>query len=613
MLGRIRIALKILVPAWGQSLVLVIAIAVAIGVQWRVADATRKVAAVSAEAIEASEVRALSRAVQRDALKLTLEAWSDSKAALDQSIQTRGGELLGRARKLAGMVAQDGGGLSQDFVGLQETVVKEIDGVRSAALAARLPEAREQFLKQVEPAEKAASKQTDAFIESCEAKALALAAEAVAIQAAGETMVFGVGLIALVLGFGASTLIAFRGIIVPMRGVMASMAHVSQGDHASPIAGLGRGDEIGDIAQAVAGIRDAAVENARLEGEATQQRALAEAERGRNATAQREAIEQERAIVNGSIGVALTRLAAKELTYRMSQDIPDAYRKLQSDFNVAIGELEAAMRNVTEKTTGISSGAAEISTASTDLSQRTERQASTLEETAAALEQVTVTVKKAALGAKQASDVVGQTRGHAEKSGEIVRRAVEAIGKIEKSSGEIGQIIGVIDEIAFQTNLLALNAGVEAARAGEAGRGFAVVASEVRALAQRSADAARDIKALIATSNREVAGGVQLVTETGQSLAHIIAQVMEINAAVADIASSSHEQASALQQINTAVNQMDKTTQQNAAMAEQSTAASASLVTQTGDLADLVAQFRVGRAGDEPMRREVRRPARAVG
>jgi methyl-accepting chemotaxis protein len=216
-----------------------------------------------------------------------------------------------------------------------------------------------------------------------------------------------------------------------------------------------------------------------------------------------------------------------------------------------------------------------------------------LEETAAALDEITATVRKTAQGAAQARDVVGQAQADTERSGQVVRDAVGAMSAIEGSARQIGNIIGVIDEIAFQTNLLALNAGVEAARAGDAGRGFAVVASEVRALAQRSAEAAKEIKALISASSQEVGRGVGLVGETGQALMTIMVQIREINGVVREIASSAAEQATGLHEVNTAVNQMDQVTQQNAAMVEQSTAASHKLLSDSNVLMDLVSRFKL--------------------
>ncbi|MBI1197565.1 MAG: chemotaxis protein, partial [Phenylobacterium sp.] len=218
----------------------------------------------------------------------------------------------------------------------------------------------------------------------------------------------------------------------------------------------------------------------------------------------------------------------------------------------------------------------------------------------AALDEITATVKRSAEGAKEASNVASGARDQAERSGEVVREAVAAMGDIQASSGKISNIIGVIDEIAFQTNLLALNAGVEAARAGEAGKGFAVVAQEVRALAQRSAEAAKEIKTLISSSGTQVDRGVKLVTDTGKALEAIVERVASIDGLVSEIARAASEQATGLAEVNTAVNQMDQVTQQNAAMVEEATAASAQLKREAVELADLVAKFDVGGAAVQP-------------
>ena len=335
----------------------------------------------------------------------------------------------------------------------------------------------------------------------------------------------------------------------------------------------------------------------------------------KDAEDKRIATEQAASLAVTRIGEGLANLSAKKLDFRLDAEFPETFRKLQVDFNAAIEQLSGAMRSVVESADAIASGSGEIATASDDLSHRTEQQAASLEEAAAALDQITATVGKAAEGAKHAREIVLEARRDAERSSDVVRKAVDAMGRIERSSAEIGKIIGVIDEIAFQTNLLALNAGVEAARAGEAGRGFAVVASEVRALAQRSAEAAKEIKGLVNTSNTEVESGVKLVAETGQTLSRIVAKVAEIDTVVGDIANSSQEQSSGLHEINIAINQLDQSTQQNAAMAEQATAASRSLTNETAQLASMINEFRTGKAtgaapGTERPRQDLRQELR---
>lgn len=299
----------------------------------------------------------------------------------------------------------------------------------------------------------------------------------------------------------------------------------------------------------------------------------------------------------------LTRLSENDLTYRIEAKLDPAFEKLPQRFNVSIAKMQTTMQQLLDSTNTIRLGTEEISTASGDLSRRTEQQAASLEETAAALDEITATVKKTAEGSTQARTAVESAKHDAEQAGLVMREAITAMATIASSSTEISQIIGVIDEIAFQTNLLALNAGVEAARAGEAGRGFAVVASEVRALAQRSAEAAKEIKGLISASGTQVSQGVKLVGETGQALTRIVHQVGDVAQIVSDMAGSAREQATALQEVNTAINQMDQMTQQNAAMVEQSTAASQSLRQETSALASFVGQFRMSTDGTLPSNR----------
>jgi methyl-accepting chemotaxis protein len=394
--------------------------------------------------------------------------------------------------------------------------------------------------------------------------------------------------------------------LAELRGVMEKLA---KGDNDTHVPFTGRKDDIGEMALAVDAFRQAALEKGRLEAEA-ESSSHRTVERLAAIEAAHKAAAQDQTLVVASMAAALRALAHGDLTERISQTFTGEYAQLKADFNAALEQLEAAMLSVAGSVEAIQSGTREISSASDDLSRRTEQQAASLEETAAALDEITATVKKSAEGANHARDVVAAADGDAKKSAVVVREAVQAMDAIAKSAQQITQIIGVIDEIAFQTNLLALNAGVEAARAGDAGRGFAVVASEVRALAQRSADAAKEIKGLISTSTTQVDQGVKLVAETGKSLERIMAQVTDINEVVGAIAAGAKEQATALEEVNSAINQMDQATQQNAAMVEQSTAASHSLSQETGQLSGLIGQFRVGGAsGDQAMRRQLQRAA----
>ncbi len=425
-------------------------------------------------------------------------------------------------------------------------------------------------------------------------------------------LIGGVVLTALVLA--GLSLAANRIVAKPLGRLTRNVAQLRDGQYDTAVDGVSGKDEVGEIARALDAFRHdlAGGQTARREQE--QMRAQAESERRRNEEGQQRAA-AEQAVVVEALEAALSRLSDGDLTARVEAAFAPEYEKLKVDFNAAMGKLQTAMSGVVANTAAITSGAQEISQAADDLSRRTEQQAASLEETAAALDQITATVRKTAAGAEHASTVVSQARSDARESGLIVGDAVGAMSEIERSSNQIGQIIGVIDEIAFQTNLLALNAGVEAARAGDAGRGFAVVASEVRALAQRSAEAAKEIKDLISASTAQVAGGVELVGRTGEALQRIVTQVAEITQIVDEIAASSKEQATGLHEVNTAVNQMDQVTQQNAAMVEQSTAASHALAREAADLARLMGQFRTGgpEAGVSGARAQQARLAQALG
>jgi methyl-accepting chemotaxis protein len=299
--------------------------------------------------------------------------------------------------------------------------------------------------------------------------------------------------------------------------------------------------------------------------------------------------------VVAAMGAAMRALAAGDLTHRLGDNIPAEYSQLRLDFNTALERLSGTLASMQSSSRAISGSVEEIAAAADDMSRRTEAQAANLEQTTAALGELTEAVKRTADGAAQVNVAVGAANTEAESSRSVVGEAGAAMGKIESSSREIGNIIGLIDEIAFQTNLLALNAGVEAARAGDAGRGFAVVASEVRALAQRSAEAAKAIKSLISASSAQVAQGVELVRRTGQSLDGIGTNVGQIKGLVSGIAGSARTQSNGLAQVNEAMTQMSQAVQQNAAMVEETTASMHSLRGEIGDLNRALAAFKITR------------------
>ncbi len=427
-------------------------------------------------------------------------------------------------------------------------------------------------------------------------------------------------LFAVAIALGAALLSLLR-VTRPITEITASMQALAAGNNQITIPYAGRTDEIGDMAAAVAVFRDNALERVRLEEQTEANRSMSERERMANEERKaREASEVSFAVE--SLARGLTSLSNGDMTVRLDQQFADQLDQLRVNFNESVGKLQTTLRSVGDNARMIDAGANEIRSAADDLSKRTEQQAASVEQTAAALEEVTTAVKDSAVRADEAGKLVDQTRVGAERSGAVVRQAVAAMEAIEQSSAEIGNIIGVIDDIAFQTNLLALNAGVEAARAGEAGKGFAVVAQEVRELAQRSANAAREIKALITKSGEKVRDGVTLVGETGKALETIVSEVQRINTNVGSIVVSAREQSTGLSEISTSVHHMDQGTQQNAAMVEQTTAASHSLATQAAALTGLLAQFNLGEstraAGTAPRAatvgsRPAVSPARALG
>ncbi len=391
---------------------------------------------------------------------------------------------------------------------------------------------------------------------------------------------------------GFAAYVTRQSISKPITVIADRLEKLSLGDTTIDFPGADRKDEVGVISRTAVRFRDQLAETELLR--ANQDKAAAEeAERTALNAQERARAAEEQASVVRQLGHGLKRLAEGDLTVHLDEGFTDAYIQIRDDFNEAIDRLKEVIQSVISSANTIQAGTEDIEHSSDDLARRTSQQASTLEETAAALDQITETVKKSAAGATNASTVVASVDGDARSSAVVMRQAIEAMDSIANSGREIAQVIGVIDEIAFQTNLLALNAGVEAARAGDAGRGFAVVASEVRLLAQRSAEASKEIKGLIATSIEHVDRGVDLIAATGKSLERITQRIGEINTIVAGIADGSQDQAHSLVEINTAMTQMDEVTQENAAMVEQSAAANSALSKEALALAELVSRFQV--------------------
>ena len=437
---------------------------------------------------------------------------------------------------------------------------------------------------------------TDAVVLSASQSADATQGDLAQMQ--NQALVIVAAAIAMVvLVCGSASFFIGRSLSGPIRRLASIMRRMAEGDLDAEVEHADRRDEIGGMAKAVLIFKQAGMERVRLEQEADNSRRAAESERMTRAGEKAEAAKADQAVV-AALGEGLRQLANGDLVARLTVPFASNSEPLRLDFNAAVDRLQAAMVTVEGTTQTIHSRTVEISSSAGDLSRRTEQQAASLEEAAASLDTITHSTKQTAESANHVRGVALAAKADAESGGEVVRLAVEAMASIEQSSKQVAQIIGVIDEIAFQTNLLALNAGVEAARVGDAGRGFAVVATEVRALAQRAAEAAKGIKEQISKSTGQVDRGVELVAGAGKALDRIIERVAELTSAVSAIASSAKDQADGLQHINGAVNVMDRMTQQNAAMVQETTSASVSLANDAAELARLVGHFRTANRRD---------------
>lgn len=403
--------------------------------------------------------------------------------------------------------------------------------------------------------------------------------ETKAIDAEGtrQSRAIAVALVALAIGtialIGMAVALAralSRSIAKPITELTGGMTALAKGRDDIAVPNVERSDELGDMARAVLVFRDAA-------------RAKAESD-----AAQTHVVE--------ALGKGLEALAAGDMTYSIAQPFGADYDRLRVTFNQTVEGMERSLASVTNSARSVHTGSAEIRSAAEDLARRTEMQAASIEKTVAATNQVTDMVAETARSTAEVRGAITGVHGEAVEGGEVVRKAVSAMDAISKSSEQIEQIINVIDGIAFQTNLLALNAGVEAARAGDAGKGFAVVANEVRALAQRSADAAKDIKALINTSSEQVGSGVNLVGETGQMLGRIVTKISDVSGVIGEMANAAEAQAANLRDVNHSITEMDKMTQQNAAMVEQATACARSLSGEADGLAASISRFRLNAA-----------------
>ena len=599
------------------------------------------------DAVAESGQEALTAAkLNQDVLRLSRAEYEiasepDAKTLQDAgtAIQRQRGEFERRLDRLQKEAAPDQKKLLGDIRQRYQQYSRDVDA--TLALARRLgssvviDEAQRKIVQSVDASSAAAhalQEAVNAYAAQASDSAEAQVSEASARAEDADTAMLTAAGIGVLTGIGLGLLMGIMGIGRPLGRIIEVVGALSRADTGIRIEGTERKDEFGDIARAMEVFKGNLEEKTRLESEAAEQRRERERQREERETRERRAGEEIARLCEQIAAGDLTRrietgdkdgfllemarqmnelsamlqaitdeqstvvaaLADGDLTTRIDGDYRGVFGRIRDDMNVMITALHGMVGKVAETVGSLKGAAGEISAGSKDLAQRTESQAASLEETAASMHQVTTMVQNNAENASAANQLAAAARDTADKGGQVVRDVVSAMGQIEGSAQRISDIVSLIDEIAFQTNLLALNAGVEAARAGEAGKGFAVVASEVRALAQRSSEAAREIDTLIKTSSEQVGTGVKLVGDSGEQLKGIVAEVVRINSLVSEMAQAAQQQSTGIEEVNVAVNQMDQMTQQNAAMVEESTAASRTLATETSELNKLVSYFKVG-------------------
>ncbi|MBB3692345.1 methyl-accepting chemotaxis protein [Sphingomonas sp. BK580] len=565
---------RLLTPLLGALALLWLLAALTWFAAQQVHDVNAAAAATQDRVVLLSEVRSLSRSLQRDALNLVTELDPTERQTILYKFATRSRTMRADLRTL-----QRGalGSLPPRFFMLSDRVVDALRAVARQAQEGDRAGALRRFHREVRPAERAASKVVDAEIDALTARTSTLRSDAAAVETRVARRLIAAVLLLTASGLVAGLIITRRSVILPLQQLRSSMHALAAGGAPVLVPQLGRSDEIGQMAQSLADLQ--------------RQLALAEAAKR----------EQARQIV-GQIGRALDSLARGDLSARVDEAMAGEFAKLGADLNTAMLAVGAALATVRSSAAELATSADSLRGASDDLARRTEGHAASLATTATAVHEITQTVQETANLAGLADAMVAEARADAEQMGGTVGRATEAMRALERSSAEIGEIISVIDGFAFQTSLLALNAGIEAARAGNAGLGFAVVASEVRALAQRSADAAHDVKARITGSIRQVDLGVSLVAEAGNALARIKARVIEAADLVASISHAAREQSIGLQQVNDAVAQMDGATQDNVAMVQEATEAVRRLDSLVRTMTEQVDRFRLDAPTATPTR-----------